>query len=276
MGFSEDLAARLRQVRAALNLSQGEISRAIGGYRTDTWSRLERCDAIGISVDMLLDLAAWTHKNGISQDWLLAGKGPMWIKDREVRAPAESASVLAQPATKVVKRGRAPRGRPFEVRRVIERGYETCQAEGLPEDWQGEWVPILGKIAAGAGIDTVAAENQPAGLADKFVKWPWGCDKPFAVEVVGDSMEPEFFDHDVVIVDGGRPASGGVCCVILAQDGERLVRLKRLRTSRGKVILESLNKKKYPPVTLSADRLVAAYEIAEHLPFIKDLSAKKG
>jgi len=267
-GFAESLAARLRQVRAALDLSQGEISHAIGGYRTDTWSRLERCDAIGISVDMLLDLAAWTHKHGISQDWLLAGQGPMWIKDREARVPAAPAPISTQPP-QVTRRGRAPRGRPFVVRRVIEPGYETCQSEALPDDWRGDWVPILGKIAAGAGIDTVSAESHPAGLADKFVKCPWACEKPFAVEVVGDSMEKVYFDRDIVVCDGDQQVSSGVCCTIFHEGGERLVRLKRLTFARGKVRLESLNPK-HKPLILPAEKFIAAYKIAEHLPFLKE------
>jgi hypothetical protein len=42
---------------------------------------------------------------------------------------------------------------------------------------------------------------------------------------------------------------------------------------RGKARLESLNPK-FPPVILPAQKLVAAYEIAEYLPFLRDLSGK--
>lgn len=296
--FSEGFASRLRQMRAALGLSQAEISRAVGDYRTDTWSRLERGAAAGISVDMLLDLATWSYEHGISLNWLLGGTGPMWLEDRPGLSTAESSPVTqiaaevqefsrrierlipATPSEKKaagglrIKRGRAPRGRPFAVRRMIESGYEVCQAEVLPNRWRGDWVPILGKIAAGAGLDTVAAEQYPAGLADKFVRWHWTCDKPFAVEVCGDSMEPDYLERDIVICDGERRVTGGVCCVIFEDQGERLVRLKRLALARGKVHLESLNRK-YPPAILSPEKLVAAHEIIEHLPFLKDLPARR-
>jgi SOS-response transcriptional repressor LexA len=192
------------------------------------------------------------------------------IESLALGTPGEKKTVQASRSN----RGRAPRGRPFAVRRAFERGYEVCQTEVLPKRWRGEWVPILGKIAAGAGLDTVAAEQHPAGLADKFVRWHWTCDKPFAVEVCGDSMEPDYLERDIVICDGERRATSGVCCVIFEDRGERLVRLKRLALARGKVHLESLNRK-YPPAILSPEKLVAAHEIIEHLPFLKDLPARR-
>jgi SOS-response transcriptional repressor LexA/DNA-binding XRE family transcriptional regulator len=267
--FGLALGKRIRQIRAALALSQAEMSHALGRANNNAVSRLERGDADLIPYDILDGLARMAVEAGYSVEWFLTG--------RESAARLMAADVIAE-----VKRQTAdsrPAAAPvtaastFKVNRVIEPGYKVCQAESLPKNWRGRWVPILGKIAAGAGIDTVAAESQPVGLADKFVRWDWKCEKPFAVEVCGESMEPKFHDRDVVIVDGGRPATDGICCVIFAEGGDRLVRLKRLMLMRGKARLESLNPK-FPPVILPAQKLVAAYEIAEYLPFLRDLSGK--
>ena len=268
--FGLALGKRIRHIRVALGLSQAEMSHALGRANNNAVSRLERGDADMIPFDILFGLLKMAIRSGYTAEWLVTGEeaAARRVADDVIAAIKRQTTLPPAPAP-------AAPAKKFAARRVIEPGYETCQAESLPEDWRGDWVPILGKIAAGAGIDTVAAESHPAGIADKFVKWRWACEKPFAAEVCGDSMEPDYLDRDIVICDGDRRATGGVCCVIFAKGGERLVRLKRLVFTRGKVRLESLNVARHPPLILPSEKFEAAYEISEHLPFLRN-SGKGG
>ena len=138
--------------------------------------------------------------------------------------------------------------------------------EQLPadEDWRGRFVPVLGRLAAGEGVDTVEAEQSPPGWADAFLLYKDAPAAAFALRVVGDSMLPDYRDGDMVVVDPGRPVKSGVCCAIYEHDGERAVRLKRVRISRGKTHLESLNPE-YKTIDVPAKK-VHAYRIVARLP----------
>ena len=48
-----------------------------------------------------------------------------------------------------------------------------------------------------------------------------------------------FDDGDMVVLDGDRQVTDGVCCVIYQTDGERLARLKLLRRTKRTVTRSS-------------------------------------
>jgi len=52
-----------------------------------------------------------------------------------------------------------------------------------------------------------------------------GCSaaEPYALRVIGDSMEPEFNDGHIIIVDPGMPATDGTF-VVIDYDGETTLR----------------------------------------------------
>lgn len=143
-------------------------------------------------------------------------------------------------------------------------------AEELPadRDWRPAYVPVIDNIAAGAGSDTVQAEDFPPGWAESFVAYPDAPEGAFAVRVSGDSMAPTYADGDMIVVNPHQQVSPGEVAVVLYQEpetGARLSRLKRLRLRGRQAILESLNPD-YPPVTLESDQLIHAYPVLAHLP----------
>lgn len=152
--------------------------------------------------------------------------------------------------------------------RLVEAGFREVHVEGLPDDWRGKYVPILGRLSAGEGVDTVEAEETPPGWAASYLIYEGAPASAFALRVVGHSMEPEHQDGDVVVVDGAQPVRSGLCCVIYDRDGDRIARLKRLRIRGGKAYLQSRHAD-YSTITVPAAG-VEAYRLIDHLPRIAE------
>ena len=112
-------------------------------------------------------------------------------------------------------------------------------------------VPIVGEIACGVPI---TAEQNIDGYADL----PDGIHADFALRCKGDSMEPTFFDGDLVLirqqpeVENGQIAAVGV-------DGEAT--LKHVYKSPSGLILVSDNPA-YAPIQTIAGENVAIYGLA--------------
>lgn len=100
---------------------------------------------------------------------------------------------------------------------------------------EGAVVPLLGRIAAGAPV--LAAENVeelltvPAGFAGEA--------DHFALRVEGDSMvRAGIFDGDLVVVRSGEGAEDGdIVAALLPGPAEDEATVKRLKRSRGRVLL---------------------------------------
>lgn len=80
-----------------------------------------------------------------------------------------------------------------------------------------------------------------------------GCSatEPYALKVMGDSMEPEFRDGHIIIIDPGMPVVDGMY-VITDFDGETTFR--QYVEEQGKKYLRALNEK-YPPQELTGSYL---------------------
>ena len=284
-------AVRLRQMRATAGISQTQLGGEMG-FRSDTLSALERGAMTGIPLDLVAAIAQWSVGAGFSLRWLFGGAGPMRPesplladatdqdikeelagrlardllarRDLVVSRPAEAA---AAPASNI-----EPVKGPFQVVGFYQPGFQVVDAEQLPENWHGVYVPIIGRLAAGEGVDTIEAEESPPGWANAFLIYEGAPAGAFAVRVVGNSMEPEYRDGDMVVVDPDRPARSGICCVICDRDGDRIARLKRLRLRGRTATLESLHPD-YPPVKVPATGL-QAYRLLAHLPTIVERPAR--
>lgn len=285
--FSEDLGRRLRQLRAFLDLSQTDLASRVGPVPTSSWSELERGTLVSLRMDILAGLAALCAEAGISLEWLLTGAGTMHLgaaplagatREQLMRALAghfnnellaQAGIRLAEPPEGTAEAARAniePIAGPFRAVSLYEAGFRIVQAEEqtFGKDWRGKCVPIIGRLAAGEGVDTIEAEEGPPGWADSYLLYKDAPPGAFALRVVGASMEPEYRDGDMVVVDPGQPVRSGVCCVIYTHDGERVARLKKLRVARGTARLESLNLD-FKPVSVPA-KDVQAYAVIAHLP----------
>ena len=73
----KQFAGRLRQAIGHVGISQLELAKQLGGFRNATISRMVKCAASSISIDLMIKLAEWADTSGISLRWLLMGIGPM-------------------------------------------------------------------------------------------------------------------------------------------------------------------------------------------------------
>jgi repressor LexA len=100
---------------------------------------------------------------------------------------------------------------------------------------QGVVVPLVGRIAAGSPI--MAAEN-----VEEYLTVPTGFAgdaEHFALRVEGDSMtDAGILDGDLVVVRSGSDADDGdIVAALLPGPAEDEATVKRLKRSRGKVLL---------------------------------------
>jgi len=78
-----------------------------------------------------------------------------------------------------------------------------------------------------------------------------GCStaEPYALRVIGDSMEPEFEDGNIIIVDPGTPATNGSYVVI---DYDNDTTLRQFIIEAEQKILRPLNRQ-YPEQVISGE-----------------------
>ncbi len=272
--FAGKFGERVHQIRRALGLSQADMAARLARANNSVVSRLELGTAGSINFDVLGALVAMAEQAGYSAEWLLAGRmvSPQLgrrellegmasklvdelLVERDRLAPSPPAGDNIQPLAG-----------PLRVVRLAEPGFRVIDAEQLPGAWQGGYVPVVGHLAAGEGIETTQAEQTGPGWADEYLIYDGAPAAAVAVRVVGDSMEPDYRSGDMVVVDTARPARRGVCCVLVSRDGERRARLKDLRVQGARAVLASANPDYEPETVPAAD--VQAFKIIAHLPLL--------
>ncbi|HUT58077.1 MAG TPA: S24 family peptidase [Phycisphaerae bacterium] len=307
----EAIAGRIRTVRQHLRLSQLDMAKDCGRANNNAISRLEKGISPTIHFDVLDALGQLAARAGLTREWLMtgnlispdmseqdlrlaiAGRDAIQIltehgldeivpyvrssidQRRPDGQPPQAVPKSAAQAAPVAPPPDAAGGEaPYAVTALIEPGFQTVGPEQLPDDWRGRYVPILGRLAAGEGIDTTEAEQEEPGWASSYIIYGGAPAAAFAVRIAGDSMSPDYLDGDIVIVDPAQPVRRGICCVIWEADGDRRVALKKLTRRARKAILESINPD-FAPIELAASQVSGAYRVTDHLPAIVDRAAPR-
>ena len=98
------------------------------------------------------------------------------------------------------------------------------------------FIPVLGKIAAGAPIEALENQSESLPLSKSFL----GSNEYFALKVEGDSMiDAGINTGDYVIIEKTNIAESGKIVVALIDDHEAT--LKRMRKKGPSIALESAN-----------------------------------
>jgi|GEM_PF-133242 len=121
----------------------------------------------------------------------------------------------------------------------------------MPDEWglirlgAARPVPRIGWARAGAWDEASDGGFEP-GAADEWVYTDAGGGRAFSLRVEGDSMEPEFFEGETIIVDPERrPKSGDF--VIAKFESENKATFKQLKYLQNRPVLHPLNPK-YPDI----------------------------
>ncbi len=123
-------------------------------------------------------------------------------------------------------------------------------------------VPVINRVQAGYPREFTDL-GYPARVADEYVRCPDLADPDaFAARVVGDSMQPDYREGDIVIFSPARDVrNGSDCFARLAPDDETT--FKRVFFETGPegeelIRLQPMNQA-YPPKTLPRERVVGLY-----------------
>lgn len=112
-------------------------------------------------------------------------------------------------------------------------------------------LPVKAAVRAGPADEAIEPTNEPLG-------WEWSNDGPQdlcdVIQVMGDSMEPDFRDGDRVVVKRGEvPRNGDVVVAEYSPNGdesERLTTLKVYFRERGVSYLVPINRARYRTIVM--------------------------
>jgi repressor LexA len=125
----------------------------------------------------------------------------------------------------------------------------------------GRIVPIINKVAAGYPVDFNDLDY-PVGIADDYVRCPDLHDaNAFAVRVVGDSMEPKFYEGDIVIFSPALEVHNGDDCFIRFVMPHETTFKRVFFEPENKVRLQPRNEK-YSPIIVEGSRINGLYRAA--------------
>lgn len=122
----------------------------------------------------------------------------------------------------------------------------------------GIWIPVINRVAAGypADFDDM---GYPVGFADDYVRCPDLNDpNAFAVRVVGDSMEPKYFQGDIVVFSPAAEVRNGDDCFVRFQQPHETT-FKRVFFEKHKMIRLQPRNEKYPPTIVESSRINGIY-----------------
>jgi len=267
--LAQAMGGRIHDLRRQLGLSQADMAARLGRIKNTLLSRLENAQADSIAFDVLENLIELVEGAGRTAQWLLTGRPLAANASRQALLEA-LAELMGQELIAKAGLAESAPSKPANSERVwrpirlVEPGFQVIGVENLPRDWRGHYVPIVGRLAAGQGIDTAEADEHPPGWAERYLIYHGAPPAAFAVEVVGDSMTPDYQPGDMIVVDGAQPIREGVACVLYEAANLRIARLKRLRINGKMARLESLNAK-YDTANVPASR-VEAFKVVKHLP----------
>ncbi len=253
------LGALIRDRRAALRLSLTVLAERVGVAKSylsliengrrgvpsqDIIERLER--ALGLTSGELARIAGWERT-------------PETVRLEFESLHKNSRAVTA--LTALVRRaGLDEAYRSGELGRVLDRMSEPIAEElraALPHE-----VPVINSVTAGYPHD-FGDLGYPARVADEYVRCPDLNDPDaFAARVVGDSMEPNYIEGDIVVFSPIRDAESGTDCFVrLEPDHESTFKRVYFETTDDgdeMIRIQPINNR-YPPKIVPREEVAGLY-----------------
>ena len=123
----------------------------------------------------------------------------------------------------------------------------------------GRLVPVINRIAAGYPSDFDDLDY-PVGIADDYVRCPDLHDPhAFAVRVIGDSMEPKFFEGNIIVFSPAAEVHNGDDCFVRFSMPHETTFKRAFFEQDNKVRLQPRNEK-YSPIVIEGKRINGLYK----------------
>lgn len=144
-----------------------------------------------------------------------------------------------------------------------DTGFDNIEVSGLGHGFS---IPVVGMVRAGSFMSSEDG-GYPAGSADGYVYTDTKGKNLFAVRVVNDSMEPDFREGDVLIVNPNLEAKNGDYVIAKLVD-ENEATFKKLiihggKGSRRLLILRPLNSRYQDMVITDSSRVQIVGKVVE-------------
>jgi len=173
----------------------------------------------------------------------------------DVRGVYESREAENQRLREFLKKLTKKRKDDGELRALLANLTTTDGKSALAA---GRLVPIINKVAAGYPADFNDLDY-PVGIADDYVRCPDLHDpNAFAVRVVGDSMEPRFYQGDIVVFSPAVEVRNGDDCFVRFTLPHETTFKRVFFEKDNKVRLQPRNER-YSPTVVDGHRIDGIY-----------------
>jgi phage repressor protein C with HTH and peptisase S24 domain len=199
----------IRSKREQLKLTLDEVSNRVG-FSKPYLSTIETGKVKNPPSDELLTRL---ERVLVFESGLLLHIAHMERMPSDVRGVYESREAENQRLRHFVRQLMERRGSDGELRALLAETNLGAE-DGKSSLAAGRLVPIINKVAAGYPTDFNDLDY-PVGIADDYVRCPDLHDpNAFAVRVVGDSMEPRFYEGDIVVFSPTVEVRNGDDCFV--------------------------------------------------------------
>ncbi|MHC4984020.1 MAG: XRE family transcriptional regulator [Planctomycetota bacterium] len=239
------LAAIIRKRREELNLTQDQVAEQ-AGISKPYLSNIETGKAKNPPTDRVLRSLERALQLSPGQLMKLAHMARTPVDVRQEHEFLEAEVSKLRSVLKGLLGGRAKK----EMGGIdLDLLISSAKAKGnVHKISAGAVVPVINKVAAGYPQQFTDLDY-PVSVADEYIRCPDLHDpEAFAARVVGDSMEPEYYEGDIVIFAPNTPAESGNDCFVRFES-DRGTTFKRVYQDDAQTLrLQPLNSK-YPAET---------------------------
>ena len=199
----------IRNKREEMHLTLDEVSHRVG-FSKPYLSTIETSKVKNPPSDELLVKLERVLK---FESGLLLHIAHMERMPSDVRHVYEHREAENQKLRRFVKKLMDKRGDVSQINALLGKADLNIKEEKTALS-AGRLVPIINKVAAGYPAEFNDLDY-PVGIADDYVRAPDLHDpNAFAVRVVGDSMEPKFFEGDIVVFSPAAEVHNGDDCFV--------------------------------------------------------------
>lgn len=249
-----EIGALLRSLREARGLTQDALAKNIdcskaqlslmeSGSRSITMDRARRIEAaLNITDGRLVAALHWQHVPAA------------------IRAQVEQSKTQSHALASRIRRALASQNPLPQLRELIAENASNVD-DPLPlRSFRG--IPVINNVAAGYPTEFTDLDY-PAAIADEYIACPDVTDPDaFAARVVGDSMEPDYREGDIVVFAPQLPTpSGADCFVRFERDSHTTFKRIYIEDDGRSIRLQPLNNA-YPPQVVDREAVSGLYAAA--------------
>jgi len=150
----------------------------------------------------------------------------------------------------ILNEGQSPEALAAKYRELVGDSQPNAESVHIA----GKLVPVINAVMAGYPVD-FDDKGYPPGGADDYVRCPDLHDpSSFAVRVVGDSMEPKYYEGDIIIFSPAADVNNGDDCFVRMADPHETTFKQVFFEEEGRIRLQPRNNN-YAPLTLPREKI---------------------